>query len=239
LPFGHNSRLQGWGIPQFSECGPLKIPDSRYAAGFHYGIEPLEKWRVWASRAEALLKIAAKLRVRQLGRDEDWICVGRWGSLPPRQPRQTTIIDEWYLLCEYVNAWCSFAHVSPHLSYQGDGTAEIRFGSHSAAGRLFGTLGLQLMVRVSGFGSMAVCSHCARLFTPLRFPKYFEAVYCPPCRKNGVPILMAKRRQTERDRKAHEMLSEGVPFEEIARRLGGDRPARVRRLLKRVKGFSR
>ena len=221
LPVTHSARRIDWGIPPTGDCEPLVIPDKRFPSWSHRGFEPLEEWRGWAQRAGALMNIAAELRASRRARRQDWDAVARWrGAGLHRPTRDADVDEEWRMLCSYVNDWCEIGQASPHISYRGDGTSLVQFGARWGRGRLFGTIGLQLMARVSGVGSMAVCASCGRLFTPTRIPKPLDASYCPGCRQQGVPVLMAKRRLASRRLKALEMREKGVSLAEIVRAVG-------------------
>ncbi len=228
LPFGHDAGDQRWGMPPHWRCRPRRVPDPRFPDWAHYGFEPLEDWLRWACRAEALLKIAANLHAFRRGRIQDWDIVATWeGQGLPRPGRGDGVDDEWRLLCSYVIDWCEAAHVSPSLQYQGDGMAAIHFGSRWGPGRLFGTIGIQLMARVGGVGSIAVCV-CGRLFTPKRFPKPLELSYCRDCQKRKVSVLVAKRRLAARKLEACELSKKGLSIPKIAHAVERD-PATVRR----------
>lgn len=225
LPFTHSVEKTKWGIPQSWTCAPFRNPDYRLSYWCHYGYESLWDWWMWARRADAILKIAANLQAGRRGRRQDWDIVADWkGEGLPRPVRRDDIDAEWYLLCRYVNEWCEVSQVSLHISYQPHGIPAIRFGSCWAPGRLFGTIGLQLMTRVSGAGSMAVCSSCSCLFTPSRIPKPLEASYCSGCRGKGVPVRMAKRRLAALKSKARAMRDQGLGISEIARAIRREIP---------------
>lgn len=218
LPYTHDLEKRKWGIPRRWTCGPTRIPDPRFGAFSHCGFETLEEWRAWARRADAILKIAANLHANRRGRQRDWDVVANWhGEGLPRPMKDDGIDAEWYKLCDYVNEWGQLSQVSPHVSYEVSGLPEVRFGSGWAPGRLFGVIGLQLIARVSGARSMAVCSSCGCLFPPRRIPKPLEASYCTTCRARGAPVKAAKRRLASLKLKARSMRSQGVGVPEIAR----------------------
>ena len=65
---------------------------------------------------------------------------------------------------------------------------------------LFGALGVALAQAVAG-ASFAWCFGCGSMYSPKRAPRDGEAHYCDRCRREGVPLRDAKRRQRERERR--------------------------------------
>lgn len=76
---------------------------------------------------------------------------------------------------------------------------KLRFETYT----MFGYLVLQLCLRVAGIESFVVCSHCHTQYTPVvRAPKMGQRNFCPECRKNKIPRLLATRDSRERRRLA-------------------------------------
>jgi hypothetical protein len=61
-------------------------------------------------------------------------------------------------------------------------------------GQTFGQLGVQLLQAIAQASTVAVCSGCGRTYhREGRRPQAGRRNYCPVCRREGVPVKMAKR----------------------------------------------
>jgi hypothetical protein len=233
LPMTHVVEQIGWDVPKLGSCELVKIHDPRLPGWSHHGLETMRAWRMWARRARALMRIAATLKGPRRSQSRDWSNAPEWEGLDLYHPFPGDSDDVvWRMLCEFVDRWCDLVQLRPHLVYRGGDELAIQLGSKWGLGRLFGTIGLQMMVRISAIGSIAFCSYCGSAFKPERIPNPSRLRYCESCRKKGIPVLTAKRRLTERKLKARELLALGHSSSEIAR-LVGSRESTVKALLRK------
>ena len=72
-------------------------------------------------------------------------------------------------------------------------------------GGLFGALGVQMLMLISGSQGFAFCAGCGNVHVPARPNDTRRASYCPSCRATGVPQRHAQRRYeaAKRQRKDH------------------------------------
>ncbi len=218
-------------------CAPLDSSGDAWQTFPIAGSEALAHWRQWAARARALLRVAEAVRSLKPGSKADWKVVvsgifpaGLLAELPgdPSALGRTRSSDQQFLT-HFVNAWVRTGRVAPMLVLRSNRPV-MRLGG-TEYGKLFGLIGLQLMIRISRVGSSAICSQCGRPYKPLRAPNPTRASFCGTCRARGVPSRHAKARYTERMLKARELFQRGVPEPEIARQVGSR--------LKTVRGWLR
>lgn len=230
LPVSHEVIQTRWDSGKVARCAPLQWRKTEGPPDLLAGREPLELWRSWAGRARALMRIRAALLTFKPGNADDWMSyLGDDGSAPgARADVRYGASVEWdmRLLCSCVNAWMALAQVGPQLVRQQGGSVVIRFGAAAKGGQLFGMIGLQMMARVSGLGSMAICSSCGELYKPNRAPTPSRLNFCPDCGRNAA-MRLAKRRMTDLKLTARKLHSTGTPIAEIALAIGRS-PSRVR-----------
>jgi hypothetical protein len=227
------------GTPQ--SCSPLGWEPAGLdpqLSGFTIGRERLSHWRQWARRARALMRIAAAVAMNRPGAFEDWLELRSESMTAERLEEQRDAIArqgallmlDRYTLYSTVNSWAEIGRVGPRLVARGDGPAVIRFVSGSRSS-LFGMIGLQMMVRVTRVGSVAVCSECGKLYKPDRLPNPARQNFCADC---GRPAAMkiAKRRMMDRKRRALELYEAGASPTAIAEAVGS-RIQTIRRWVKK------
>ena len=220
LPTTHLVGQLRWGIPASTGCDLVKPPDTRFPGWAHYGFETCEWWRGWAARARGLLRVSAALKSFRRGAPEDWKSVASFGREGLPRPRLSDdVMAEWRLLSEYVNGWCELANVAPYLVPRRDGML-VRFGSRTL-GQLFGTIGLQMLARISQIGSMALCASCSEIYKPKRLPHPGRLNFCEDCGR-AAAVRMAKQRESLRKLRAHELNEQGKSVTEIAREIGSE-----------------
>jgi hypothetical protein len=162
-------------------------------------------WRKFARRATLTVNVAAHLNRGTLFDPKQWIQT-IWESEAPgdRIPTKQVLIGllgtmskQRSRLAMLVNEWLWLADVRPALLWNKEAKAlQLNFGS-PYSGTLFGALGIELMLAVSGQGDFATCSGCGQPYLRAkRRPKTGQENYCPDCYKRGVPV----RRRVERYR---------------------------------------
>jgi hypothetical protein len=233
-----------WDHGEPPPCAPLKWKPQGLApelSGILIGRERLAHWRQWARRARALMRIAAALEANRPVNAEDWLEIQLEGTTPQEveadlehiareDPLQSDARSDLY---GAVNRWVEIGRVGPALIAHPGHPPVVRFTS-APLKNLFGMIGLQIMMRVSRVGSMAICSNCGRLYKPDRLPTRARQNFCQDCGR-PVAVRMAGRRRMERMRQALELHGSGMALAEIARTVGS-RPSTVRNWIKRKSG---
>ncbi len=150
--------------------------------------EPIKAWRTFASRAEALLNIAAHIQLGKVAPIEEWEASGE--DLGQRTWFNSLPASRW-ALASAINQWLDLGNVRPHVEWQPlHRHPTVTEGGSSL---LFGALAVQLMLAAVK-ANWAVCSWCKAKYLPERRPKAGQYNYCPACRDAGVPIREAKAR---------------------------------------------
>ncbi|HTK30725.1 MAG TPA: hypothetical protein VL332_02090 [Candidatus Saccharimonadaceae bacterium] len=210
-------------------------------SGFWIGRERLAHWRQWARRARALMRIAAAVAGNRPGGLEDWIELKVDEATPERlEERRANIAKQGallmldkFMLHSTVNQWVEVARMGPKIVAGPNDPPVIRFAS-SPMGNLFGLLGLQMMVRITRVGSLAVCTHCGSLYKPDRLPNPKRRNFCSKCGRQAA-MKLAKRAMMERKSKALALHKSGMRASDVASAVGS-RASTVRRWFRREKG---
>lgn len=230
IPMTHDVIHSRWDSGKVARCSPLPWERPDRPPDPSAGREPLDLWRKWARRARALMRIRAALLALEPGSADDWRSYFGDDQAAPGVRVETehgaSVELDMSHLCNYVNAWMAVGQVGPRLVKQHGGSVVIRFGATAGGGLLFGMIGLQMMARVSGLGSMAICSSCGELYKPKRAPAPSRLNFCPDCGR-GAAMRLAKKRMADLKLTARRLHSTGTPIPEIARAIGRS-PSRVR-----------
>lgn len=157
--------------------------------------EALQWWRTLASHARALLSAAAQLFK---GRVDDLTLARLNPGLvlsPPRLLRAARR-DPASFVAYGMELWLRFFQVRPRAIYNRRRKRfEVRIGGSSA---LPGALALQIMLALTRWSGIAVCSSCGKLFAPSRRPNPNRNAYCDAC---GIRAAwreaQARRRETK------------------------------------------
>jgi DNA-directed RNA polymerase subunit RPC12/RpoP len=221
--------------------------------------EPLEAWRYFSRRANAVLAIAANIRQGRLGRPEDWAALSSLSSkIPPAL---------WNALRRYVDssyfemladrgfnlfltgqpiktqAFFLSAEIMLWMRITGLGFAFIESqpkgsGWHIEVdynGSLLAAMALHLALNASGHEALYVCSGCGRPYIRSnKSPKPGESNFCKSCGR-AESLRHADKRRRERIQEARKLHAIDVPMKEIAKRLGVRSPATVRRWIEKGK----
>jgi len=172
--------------------------------------EPLDSWRKFARRARLIVGVAGHLNQGTLFDPRQWlqtICeldapddktpgaqvlTGLLGTTSKQRSRLAMLVNEWLWLGD----------VRPALLWEKDVSAlQLNFGS-PYTGSLFGALGIELMLAVSGQGDFATCSGCGQPYLRAkRRPKSGQENYCLECHARGVPVRRRVERYREKSQK--------------------------------------
>lgn len=186
------------------------------AAGLTF--ELVDAWRLWVTRANALLVVGGDVRAGKPGQPEHW---RRVAALPPWQPEPSpgwedechehaSQLARWKndgaaravalgrdRLTDVLQAWTRAGGVETVLAWTG-GRPVLR----TESAYVTGLIGIQLMVtitRTDGITSCAGCGHpCLARRTGGRGPRRF----CEKCRKQKVPQALAEHDRRTRIRAA-------------------------------------
>jgi hypothetical protein len=165
--------------------------------------ELLEVWRQFSGQAFALMKIANRLMLGQVGRPEDWkIVYARTGQTAPWW-RQSVDVEKW-TVAEVVNEWLILGNVRPRVEWpmRPDRYKRERPYVKLGGSHLFGALAVQLALAVGQTEGMAICTHCRNQYIPsCRSAKARQRNFCPDCRQAGIPGRYALDDHRERKRK--------------------------------------
>ncbi len=144
--------------------------------------EPLAAWRRYASRASAILSIAARLREKLPVPEKAWErlsanpMVGEkrdsWIFRNPVQSARQTVqnaVNEWLYQCE----------VRPFLWWNDEAPA------FDLSSSLLGAIGIQLMSALMRREHFQSCHACGQLYAPKRRPRKGENNYCEECGKKA------------------------------------------------------
>ena len=126
--------------------------------------EPIRLWRVYASIAGDLLKVAASARERDRGE-----------------------------LAETLDHWLALTPLRPCCVLDKRGRLTLRLQPANPLSALFGVLGIQLFSAASGGKSWLICSDCGKWYPPERLPRTGIHTYCQACGKNAAWRAASRR----------------------------------------------
>jgi len=154
--------------------------------------EALQWWRNLAGHARALLNAAAQLFK---GRVDDQTLARLNPELLFSAPRiRTARRNPASFVAFGMELWLRYFQVRPRAIYNRRRKRfEVRIGGSSA---LAGALALQIMLALTRWSGIAVCSSCGKLFAPSRRPNPNRNAYCDACGINAAwREAQARRRQ--------------------------------------------
>ena len=155
--------------------------------------EDTQWWRNLAGHARALLNVAAQL---SKGRVDDSALARLnpellFSAARPRQPREAASFVVYGM-----ELWLRFFQVRPHTTYNSRRKRiEVKI---SGMPPLPGALALQIMLVLTRWSGIAICSSCGRLFSPSRRPNPNRNAYCKGC---GVRAAWREAQARRRERK--------------------------------------
>jgi hypothetical protein len=157
--------------------------------------EALQWWRNLASHARALLNAAAQLFK---GRVDD-LTLARLNPglfLSPPLLLRVARRDPASFVAFGMELWLRYFQVRPRAIYNRRRKRfEVRIGGSSA---LAGALALQIVLALTRWSGIAVCSSCGKLFAPSRRPNPNRNAYCDTC---GIRAAWRAAQSRRRERK--------------------------------------
>jgi hypothetical protein len=209
-----------------SKFGPLLIfcrPGATADESKEIIHERSEVWRYFARSMKALLRIAVSFHSGRRSDPSDWDFIGncpfpvlsakqRIKDADVRNPLSFQPEESWSAMAYFIgtgehrdramwvrliNGLLQLGRARPVVAWEGSGaTAWPRMAF--AAPRLLSFLALQLCLTALKQDAFPTCSFCRREYSPKRAPKAGQRNFCPDCRANGVPVLIAQRSRRER-----------------------------------------
>ena len=183
LPAGHNHACLGFPLAPMG-CQPRKQEESDL--GYW---EPLDAWRQWSGRANAILQLSAELWRGRLGEEALWDVCG--------VTHFQSILEFWHSrgighveygrwqLAMAVSTWLDRSGARPILVWEQDGPKIVLTGMQSHA--LPAVLGVQLMLTVGMVSGL--CAGCSKLLVRGKDRKF-----CKSCIRRGIPGAQRRAR---------------------------------------------
>jgi hypothetical protein len=217
--------------------------------------EPIHAWRYLASRAYAVLSIAASLAQNQPGRTQDWqqlsslegwIKRGDWSQIEGGPFRFGVFVERGFtlwarrsvevqrkILGVELNLWMKLGRPGLYLGLDDSNRGwqlELFFG-----GKLLAALALQLALTVSGVEAPHLCSGCKHLYIRTKKnPKTGDANYCDRCGRDEA-LRQADNRRRTKILEARRLHAEGMTVDEITERIAARSVKTVRRWIQKGK----
>jgi len=196
MPASHNYNCEP-SIPHkkvvLRPFGSLKASEESKIFG-----ESLSAWREYSIFAQSLLNIAANLQGGDLGEDNDWDNLHKfgglgWSHIKAKQEKsyQIGLLEfEQKLIADRVNYWMAIGNLRPEIRWENNDIV-ILFKTASPYGSLFAYLALQIMLAVGKQDGLAICSSCGTPYVPKRKPVRNKRRFCSQCEKSGRPQALA------------------------------------------------
>jgi hypothetical protein len=195
LPRSHNP--PGYPLPDpVTWCNPRGFRDSRSNCW-----EPLDAWRHFSRQFAAVLNIRARLEEGKVGKSEDWKMALNNPDAPYWKQNITAEHDRLAMrLNEFLRIgavrpsvhWFDYERWQAGLPMRG-WSIKLTFGG------LFGALASQLAFAVARTQGLAICSACARPFTPIKQLSNGRRHYCTDCKKASARDASRDYRRRKRD----------------------------------------
>jgi len=213
-----------------SRFGPLMIfcvpePESSTDGKTELIHERSEVWRYFARCMTALLHIAASVHANRRPEPADWdtfgkcpfpvlSAKGRIKDADVLNPLAFQPEESWSAMAYFIsvgehrdremwtrllNCLLQLGRARPFVTWEGSGKS-ARPRLVFAAPRLLSFLALQLCLTALKADAFDVCGYCYCQYTGKRAPKTGQRNFCPECRGNGVPGLLAQREHRARVR---------------------------------------
>lgn len=224
LPASHNPGMRDFNRNDLPACDPHDWSTLR-------GRERVEDWVRFARLARIVTIIATRLHGGSKGKSEEWREVIRLAPTLNFDERDLSksAKGDWFHLRWVLNAWLDVSGIGFALLEVGRNPLLLRIEATQRWGRLFGALGLQLVLRVSGSRGIAICSECQEPYDPRRRIDSTRDNFCPKHRRVALKRAKDRDRAAQRDTLAAHRA--GKSPKDIARRLGTS-VARVRRVIR-------
>jgi hypothetical protein len=182
-----------------------------------------EVWRYMARCMNSLLRIAAKLYAGRSSADSDWDAIGKcpfpvYAAAERSEhtdwldPSPFSAEEDWSGMTNFIGRGHSrnremWATLLNTLLRFGRARPWVIWGSAASAARpqmvfsgpsLLSYLALQLCLMALKQDAFVVCTFCQREYPPTRAPKSGQRNFCPDCREQGSPVLVAQRSRRDR-----------------------------------------
>lgn len=224
-----------WGCLNVLENGSF-ASEGRFIEGDSFA-EPIEAWRYFSRRAEAVLSIAAALRQKKKANPADWCALssltdrmtkrdwarvgnsGTWGIVVDRgfsAIADQSIETQQAMLWAEINLWMKLSGLALVLGC-GDNPWAWRI-EISYEGHLLAAVALQIALTVCGTDGPSQCSGCGRLYYRAKAAKRGQDNFCEICgREESVRRADSRRRQKIGE--ARRLHGDGLNLREIAKKL--------------------
>lgn len=175
--------------------------------------EPVAAWRVLAGRTRAILNVAARLRLNESGRVEDWqamllgptVLLGNpsqaeWDAAVQARYSATNVLTrahEQMMLGQILEWLLVLAEAHPRPTWH---TIESRLQLTYVGNGLLGALMIQTALACARQNGLAICSSCGEAYVPTRRPVERTRRYCSGCRTRGAPQRDASAAYRDRRR---------------------------------------
>ena len=166
--------------------------------------EPLDRWRVFSRKAEALLGIAGCLHRDVKPPPRVWL--DAWGVTAEERDQMladprfevTTVQDQKEWLAGELGRWLDLADARPRMRVSDTGLLQLTITGYW----LFGWLASQLLLICSHASGLASCSVCGKLHMPDRKPARNRHCYCQECRQDRSAHVFSVRESAAKKRAA-------------------------------------
>ncbi|MEE9246905.1 MAG: TraR/DksA C4-type zinc finger protein [Gemmatimonadota bacterium] len=188
LPVSHNR------APSYLSLEVGCRPRSTGEMAYDYW-EPIDVWRDFSRRADAILSVAAQLHVGEQGRLSDWVELYEWRGIAREKLAAADSETERWLLSSLISEWLWLGGVAVGFDWSQESPQVALVGPG-----LFGQLATQLAMTVAKTDGFAFCSACGRPYVPKRRPANGRRNYCLSC-QDRARWRDAKRAQRQRSAK--------------------------------------
>jgi hypothetical protein len=141
-------------------------------------VEPVERWRGNAERARALLNAVAQFSKSGKVSDQTLIVLSPKLGLSVAALRKARTTG-WVYIAAWTQIWLRACRVLPVILYDAE-SKRFHFRLRGRPG-LGSALAMQLMMLAGQSKGIAICSSCARPFSPKRRPSADRESYCSNC----------------------------------------------------------
>lgn len=169
--------------------------------------EPIAKWRKWSSCADAIMQIAATLRVNEMPEGALWerllfqrrriLGVTFDPKLKPSKQNQSAFAWARDIFQSEINDWLNIGHVGPRVMPNKQRQLEMVMLANSVP-NLFGSIGIALAMTACGNNGLKICSACGGWHVPNRMPNEDRNTFCNKCRGSKTQWALLQRQRRAR-----------------------------------------
>lgn len=180
---GHYKHEGGKDCPGPRNFSQVHVPGDDEAFLFR---EPLSGWLRHVEVVNAVLRVGAALHQGKSPSASDWQAIES-DELLGYPLRSLALPPDWDSLLYVLDGWLLEGNIHPQVSMH-DGRPRVTFG-----GDTWSTLGLQVVLSVTGEGRTAVCDGCNRVYPRTRKPQRGRRNFCQVCSEDGTADRMRQR----------------------------------------------